>query len=54
MSKRSPLDCIPSAEAVRSRLNAIIREARQLRILLRTARQIEHEQSRKSSKRGEK
>lgn len=39
--ERSPLNCIPSSDAVRRRLERVIEEARQLRILLRTASQIE-------------
>jgi len=39
--KQSPLDCIPSADAVRQRLEAVLKEARKLRILLRTAKEIE-------------
>lgn len=39
--ERSPLRCIPSADAVRRRLDAVLVEARKLRILLRTASQIE-------------
>lgn len=39
--ERSPLNCIPSSDAVRRRLEAVLREARKLRILLKTADQIE-------------
>ncbi len=39
--ERSPLSCIPSSDVVRRRLEAVLREARKLRILLRTASQIE-------------
>ena len=39
--ERSPLNCIPSSDAVRRSLERVIEEARQLRILLRTASQIE-------------
>jgi len=39
--ERSPLNCIPSADAVRHRLELVLKEAQQLRILLRTAEEIE-------------
>lgn len=39
--ERSPLDCIPSADAVRRRLSVVLREAEQLKILLTTADKIE-------------
>jgi hypothetical protein len=39
--ERSPLNCIPSADAVRRRLETVLTEARKLRILLRTASDIE-------------
>ena len=39
--ERSPLDCIPSADAVRRRLDVVLREAAQLRILLTTADKLE-------------
>jgi hypothetical protein len=38
-----PLTCIPSAEAVRKRLENTTKEARKLRILLRVAEKIESE-----------
>jgi len=36
-----PLNCIPSAEAVKARLAKVLEEARRLNILLQTAEQIE-------------
>lgn len=41
---QSPLNCIPSSDAVRQRLEAVLREARKLKILLRTAREIERQE----------
>ena len=49
--KRSPLNCIPSVEAVRQRLETVLTEARKLRILLRTAKEIEETQSREGKSR---
>jgi hypothetical protein len=39
--ERSPLKYIPSADAVRRRLETVLTEARKLRILLKTASEIE-------------
>jgi len=39
--ERSPLNCIPSAGVVRHRLEMVLKEAQQLRVLLRTAEEIE-------------
>ena len=39
--ERSPLNCIPSADVVKRRLETVLKEARKLRILLRTASEIE-------------
>jgi hypothetical protein len=50
--KRSPLNCIPSVDAVRQRLETVLTEARKLRILLRTAKEIEETQSREDNSRG--
>ena len=36
------LACIPSAKSVQERLDAVMAEARQLRILLKTAKEIEN------------
>lgn len=47
-----PLNCIPSAAAVRMRLTEIQEEARRLGILLKTAQELEEEQNRKSSRQG--
>lgn len=44
--KRSPLNCIPSVDAVRQRLETVLTEARKLRVLLRTAKEIEKTQTR--------
>ena len=44
MSRRDPLSAIPDAEAVRHRLDLVLEEARKLKILLRTAEEIEREQ----------
>ncbi len=41
------LACIPLANSVRNRIAALIAEARKLRILLRTAEQLEREELRK-------
>jgi hypothetical protein len=49
--KRSPLDCIPSVDAVRQRLEAVLKEARKLRILLRTAKEIEQTEPREGQSR---
>lgn len=43
MSKRDPLAAIPDAEAVRHRLQLVLEEARKLKIVLRTAEEIERE-----------
>ena len=49
--ERSPLNCIPSADAVRQRLEALLKEARKLRILLRTAKEIEETEPREDKPR---
>jgi hypothetical protein len=49
--ERSPLNCIPSADAVRQRLETVLTEVRKLRILLRTAKEIEETQSREDKSR---
>ena len=49
--KRSPLNCIPSVDAVRQRLETVLTEARKLRVLLRTAKEIEETQSREGKSR---
>ena len=40
---RRELACIPSSEAVRSRLSSLLAEARKLKILLKTAEELERE-----------
>lgn len=35
------LRCLPSEDAVQRRLNAVLAEAKQLRVLLRTARELQ-------------
>lgn len=45
-----PLDCIPSVEVIEQRLSDAQREARRLRVLLRTARAIATEGERPSAK----
>lgn len=49
--ERSPLNCIPSVDAVRQRLETVLSEVRKLRILLRTAKEIEQTQSREGKPR---
>ena len=49
--ERSPLNCIPSSSVVRERLDRVLREARKLRILLRTASQIERAETREREER---
>jgi hypothetical protein len=49
--ERSPLNCIPSVDAVRQRLEAVLKEARKLRILLRTAKEIEDTERREDQPR---
>jgi hypothetical protein len=44
--ERGPLNCIPSSASVRDRLNLVLAEAKKLRILPRTARQIERVETR--------
>ena len=43
--ERSPLNCIPSSGVVRQRLEMVLKEAQQLRVLLCTAEQIEKAKS---------
>ena len=50
--ERSPLNCIPSADSIRHRLEAVLKEARKLRILLRTAKEIEEAEAREEKPRG--
>ena len=40
---RRELACIPSSESVRRRLDTVMEEARKLKILLRTAKELEQE-----------
>ena len=43
---RSGLACMPSSDAVQKRLATLLAEARKLKILLKTAKQLEREVSR--------
>jgi len=45
--EQSPLNCIPSSGIVRQRLELVLKEAQQLRVLLRTAVEIEKANSEK-------
>ncbi len=42
----NPLDCIPSAAAIREHLEQVEEEARRLRVVLKTAERIEKKKSR--------
>ncbi len=44
MGRRDPLASIPDVEAIRHRLRVVLDEARKLKILLRTAEEIEQEE----------
>lgn len=45
--ERGPLNCIPNSAVVRERLERVLSEAKKLRILLRTASQIERAENSK-------
>tara|TARA_R110002072_G_scaffold59882_6_gene152223 strand:+ start:23128 stop:23313 length:186 start_codon:yes stop_codon:yes gene_type:complete len=49
---RSPLRCIPKAATVRERLQKVLREAAELKILLRTAEEIEQERNAPETREG--
>lgn len=46
VTKIRELACIPSSESVKNRLESVLAEARKLKILLRTARDLEQDAAR--------